>query len=89
MSQDQPSIWKSSLGGPINWVGQVSGDLQGGAMLAMLMEYLISGKIYRMLVIPYFRNNVHDLFFLSRRGKNSIMTDTTLVTYNILKKAKL
>ena len=24
MSQDQPFIWKSSLGGPISWVGQSS-----------------------------------------------------------------
>ena len=31
MSQDKPFIWKSSLGGPISWVGRVSGDLQGGS----------------------------------------------------------
>ena len=29
MSQDQPFMWKTSVGGPINWVGRVSGDLQG------------------------------------------------------------
>ena len=29
MRQDQPFIWKSSLGGPIVAWGRVSGDLQG------------------------------------------------------------
>ena len=31
MSQDQPFIQKSNLGGPIIWVGSVSEDLQGGS----------------------------------------------------------
>ena len=30
MSQDQPFIWKTLLGGPIIWVGWSPGDLQGG-----------------------------------------------------------
>ena len=29
MSQEQPFIWSRKLDGPINWVGRVSGDLQG------------------------------------------------------------
>ena len=28
MSQGQPFIWKSSLGGPVNWVARVSWDFQ-------------------------------------------------------------
>ena len=39
MSPDQPFIWKSSLGGPINWVGQSLWESSMGSnKLARLME---------------------------------------------------
>ena len=31
MSQDQPFIWKSNLGGPLSWVGQSIWGSQGGS----------------------------------------------------------
>ena len=39
MSQDQSFIWKSSLGGPVSWVGRsLRGSPGQGTVLARLME---------------------------------------------------
>ena len=39
MSQDQSFIWKSSLGGPVSWVGRSLWNLQGQAnSFSQLME---------------------------------------------------
>ena len=57
--------WAHKLGGTeslgISRVGQT--------MLARLMESQISGKRYRMLVLPCFRNNVHSLLFYLEEGR--------------------
>ena len=38
MSQDQPFIWKSSLGGPVSWVGSLGISKVGQTVLVSLME---------------------------------------------------
>ena len=53
MSQDQPFIWKSSLGGPVNCVGQsLRISKAGHTVLASLMEsqirHQLVGEVFRM-----------------------------------------
>ena len=46
MTQDQPFIWKRSLGGPVSWVGQSLGIFKAGqTVLARLIESQIWNQL--------------------------------------------
>ena len=51
MSQDQPFIWKSSLGEPVRWAGQPLGISKAGhTVLARLLESHYGSSLPALLV---------------------------------------
>ena len=80
MSQDQPFTWKSSLNGPINWVGQSLWGLskEGQAVLARLVESQIWHElaVSVALWVGQFRKGTKALAHLDARHFSSSLYAT-------------
>ena len=80
MSQDQPFTWKSSLSGPINWVGRSLWGLskEGQAVLARLVESQIWHElaVSVALWVRQFRKGTKALAHLDARHFSSSLYNT-------------